>query len=110
MLRWVITALVLGTALLGALVYIARPEVIDAQARAVMAPIEQAVKEHEAEKYKEAEDRAYKAWMARFVVTPDCRHPKTALKALECKNKKDQMKVAFERMWQQRIRSGWKPD
>jgi hypothetical protein len=111
MTRWLITAFIIGTGLMGTIIYMARPEVIDAQAKAAMAPIMQMIDARRVEKFRKAKELAYGRWMAtRFTLTPDCVNPHTALKAEECKNKEDQVKIAFERSWQQKVNSGWEPD
>lgn len=111
MVRSLVLYSIIGTTLLGMIVYIARPEVIDAQAKAVMAPITKILDDRKAEKYRQAKEDAYNQWMSnKFRLSADCVNPQTALKATECKNKKDQLEIAFEQHWRQKINSGWVPD
>ena len=111
MVKSLITYSIAGTAVIGVFMYIVRPDVIDSQAKAIAKPVEHIIQAHEAEKYKEAKEKAYQKWMAaNFRLTNDCVSPKTSLKAIECKNKKDEMAAAFENNWREKINAGWKPD
>jgi hypothetical protein len=54
--------------------------------------------------------RAKEAHWARFYHAPkDCLAPGSALRELECKNHRLQMRERFERQWSQQIASGWVP-
>ncbi len=101
MTRWLVVAGILGTALLGAIMYIARPDVIEHQVGQLTAPIREAIAKHNADKSQQAKDEAFRSWMAKFKVTPDCVSPSSSLKQLECRNKEDDWRIAFERNWAQ---------
>lgn len=90
--------------------YIARPEVIEQQAQEVAAPIKHIFQARKEEKFAAAQKQALATWMQKYPLTPDCVDPRTDLKQLECRNKDDIAKAAFERKWQERLASGWEPE
>ncbi len=110
MTKWVIAGLVVASVFFFAMLYVAHPEVIEAQAKKIAAPFSDFLAGREAAKYAKAREDAYGVWMARYAAPADCMRPVTTLKAEECVNQEDQWKFAFERHWQQRLDSDWKPD
>ena len=110
MLRWLIMAGILGTFVLGAIVYIARPDVIEKQVGEVEAPIKRIIQSRKDEKMASAREQAFADWMRKYPLTADCVHPGSGLKALECKNRDDTARQGFEKLWRERLASGWEPD
>ncbi len=102
MTRWLITAAILGTALLGAIMYIARPEVVEHQATRALSPIKNAIAGYQSEQAAKEKAAAYQEWMARYQVSTDCVSPPSALKQMECRNREGEWTAAFERHWAQR--------
>lgn len=48
-------------------------------------------------------------WVAFYRDPPDCARPRSSLRALECKNMRDQAWGYFRRDWANKLASGWVP-
>lgn len=69
-------------------------------------PIPPAPQKSEAERLAEAKSRA---WLEYTNPGNNCQRPATALKELECKNRLDMQREAFELLWARKLASGWRP-
>lgn len=64
----------------------------------------------EAELWQTAKEEDWKKWATEIQLPADCEYPRTELRKLECKNKWQLHAKTFERIWANKVRSGWKPD
>jgi hypothetical protein len=88
-----------------------RPDIVEKQYMAARAPIDQHFADKRAATWKEAKDQERAIWMLKQKQLPsDCKTPKTAIREMECKNIKQLRDQAFEKEWDDRIKSGWKPE
>jgi hypothetical protein len=87
-----------------------RPDIVEKKFMAARAPIENHFADNRATTWKEAKDQARASWMLKKQLPSDCRKPKTAIRELECDNKKQLLAQAFEQEWGEKLRSGWKPE
>jgi len=87
-----------------------RPDIVEQKFMAVRAPLDQHFADIRATTWKEARDQARASWMLKQQLPSDCRRPKTAIRELECDNKKQLLAQAFEQEWGNKVRSGWKPE
>lgn len=101
------TILILG--FFSAITAAVRPDIVEQKFREVRAPISRYFDDKHALNWKEAKESERALWMLKQQLPADCRAPQTAIRDLECKNKKDLYAQAFEREWSTKIRSGWKP-
>ncbi|MBU1425951.1 MAG: hypothetical protein KKH12_10635 [Gammaproteobacteria bacterium] len=60
--------------------------------------------------WKEAKDQERATWMLKHQLPVECKYPKTAIKEMECNNKKQLLAQAFNEEWENKVRSGWKPE
>lgn len=106
MMRWLVSVGVVGTLVVGWFVFVARPEVLEQQISKVEAPIKHAIAEHQNAKLAAEKEQAWAEWQRKYPAAPDCIHPATSIKKLECKNTSDVSAARFERNWGQRLASG----
>lgn len=87
-----------------------RPDVIEQKYREVRSLIDQHFAEKRAQSWNDAKESERAIWMLQQQLPADCSAPKTAIREMECSNKKQLRAQAFEQDWENRVRSGWKPD
>jgi hypothetical protein len=87
-----------------------RPDIVVQKYTEVREPLTRYFAEKHALTWKEAKDSERALWMLKRQLPADCQVPKTALREMECKNKRDLYSQAFEQNWTEKIRSGWKPE
>lgn len=88
---------------------IIKPEIIKEKYAQVKAPYDQYWQQKENEKWKLAKDQQRAEWMLQARLPIACNSAQSALKALECRNEKDQELQKFEQQWQYKIAHGWQP-
>lgn len=87
-----------------------KPDVIEQNYLAIRASIDQYFAKKREMVWREAKDSERSAWMLKQQMPADCKMPKTAIRELECSNKKQLLAHTFEREWTKKVNSGWKPD
>ncbi len=87
-----------------------KPEMFEQKFMEVRAPIDQYMAEKRDLKWKEIKDQERSVWMKNKRLPSDCASPRTAIREIECNNKKQQLVLAFEQEWSDKVRNGWEPD
>lgn len=87
-----------------------KPEAIEQNYLAMRAPIDQYFAKKQETAWRVAKDMERAAWMLKQQMPADCKSPKTAIRELECSNKKQLLARTFDREWTKKINSGWKPE
>ena len=87
-----------------------KPELIDKQYEQIKKPIAEHFAEKRAEAWQQAKDKEWEAWSAQLRTPSNCEKEKSAIKELECKNKWQLQAEGFEKAWNRKIASGWKPE
>jgi len=87
-----------------------RPDIVEKKYMAIRDPIDQHFAAQREKTWNEAKDQERATWMLKHQLPSDCRNPKTAIKEMECNNKKQLLAQAFDKEWNNKVRSGWKPD
>ncbi len=97
MTKWVIAGLVVASVFFFAMLYVAHPEVIEAQAKKISTPFSNFQAGREAGKYAKSQGGCIQRLDGTLWGVGRCVRPATALKAEECANQEEQWKSAFER-------------
>lgn len=87
-----------------------RPDVVEQKYLAIRDPIDLHFAAPREKTWKEAKDQERATWMLKHQLPVDCKYPKTAIKEMECNNKKQLLAQAFNEEWENKVRSGWKPE
>ncbi len=87
-----------------------RPDVIEQKYREIRSPIDQHFAEKSARTWNDAKESERAIWMLKLQLPADCSSPKTAIREVECDNRRQLHAQAFEQDWANRVRRGWKPD
>lgn len=86
------------------------PSTIEKEYNRIKEPIEKHFAERQAETWRVAKNREWEAWVKQIRLPADCSSPRSAVRELECKNQRQLQVNTFERIWSNKVSSGWKPE
>ena len=109
-MRSVIFISVLIIGFFGVITAIARPDIISAKYAEIRAPIDRYFAEKNARAWKAAKETERSAWMIHQKLPHDCNLPKSSIREIECNNVLQLQAQTFEKIWSNKLKSGWKPD
>lgn len=109
-MRYVFLVSLFTVCVVSMIVWATRPELITNAGVEIKKPFTEWKDREESEKWKTARKLEYTRWTARQEHPTRCDNPKTSIIELECKNLRDEENAAFERIWENKIASGWKPE
>ena len=87
-----------------------KPSMIEKEYNIIKSPISRHIAESNAKAWQLAKEKAWEAWSKKIEVPADCAKPRTAIRALECKNQWQLQANTFEKIWNEKVSGGWKPD
>jgi hypothetical protein len=93
----------------GVIAAIAKPELIEQKYNELTRPITEYQNEAERQKWKTAKEQEHARWTLEHQLPSDCMKSEKAMRQLECANMRDINEGNFARVWQKKIRDGWKP-
>lgn len=86
-----------------------KPSMIEEEYNKIKDPISRHFAEKDAEAMRLAKEHAWDAWSKKIKLPADCTNP-SAMRELECKNQWQVQVDTFERIWNENISKGWRPD
>jgi len=87
-----------------------KPSMIDKEFNRIKEPIEKHFAEKRDEAWRAAKDKEWQVWKKQIRLPADCANPRSALREMECKNQWQSQADTFERIWANKVASGWKPE
>jgi len=87
-----------------------KPSMIEKEYNRVKEPIEKHFAEKQAEAWRVAKNSEWEAWSKQIRLPADCANPSSAVREMECKNQQQLHASKFERIWKNKVASGWKPE
>jgi len=86
-----------------------KPSMIDKEFNKIKEPIEKHFEERRDAMWSAAKDKEWQVWKKRIRMPADCAKPRSALREVECKNLWQTQVDTFDRIWANKVASGWKP-
>jgi hypothetical protein len=87
-----------------------KPAMIEKETDQIREPIEQQFTGDRSAAWQTEKDNEWQAWIKQIRFPKDCANPHSAIRELECKNQLQMQANTFERVWKNKVASGWKPD
>ena len=87
-----------------------KPSMIEKEYNKVKEPIQKYLAEKQARAWQQAKDNDWQAFEKQIHLPSDCSSPKSEIRKLECNNQWNLQVQTFERIWANKVRSGWTPD
>jgi len=87
-----------------------KPSLIEEQYNKIKEPIATHFAEKREAAWREAKDKEWLAWEKKISLPSDCVNPRSSIREMECKGLLQNKTNTFERIWADKVASGWKPD
>jgi hypothetical protein len=87
-----------------------KPSMIEKEYDRIKEPIDRHFAEKRAEAWQLAKENEWQAWSKNIKLPADCSKPRSAMRELECKNQWQLQVNTFDKIWDEKVSSGWKPD
>jgi len=87
-----------------------KPSMIEKEYNKIKEPIVRHIAQANAENWRLAKQKAWEAWSKNIKVSADCAKTHSSIRKLECKNQWQQQADTFEKIWDEKVSEGWKPD
>ena len=87
-----------------------KPSMLEKEYNRIKEPISQHFAEKNAEAWRLAKETEWEAWSKKIKVPADCAKSHSAIRKLECKNQWQLQTDTFEKIWEEKVSEGWKPN